>query len=274
MNAFDAKFISKRVADFSRLVCECSHAAPTDGKADLPVQFANIEKTLVRTIDKISGWQMGRTKRTLEDILKEVRTKELLAPALAIHARTAMKAVTEELHARKFLYVAPDFTDFVNQAGLFGDQVWERFASARPDIRDAGNCLAAECSTAAVFHLMRAVEWGLRALCVHVGLKKLKVIRKTGAFHFKPLTEAQWGELLRELKTKIDAKLAKTKRTAKHHADSEFYLPLWQDIQAFKDAYRNHVMHARREYTPTEAIAVFDRVRRFMNLLATRVSES
>ena len=65
------------------------------------------------------------------------------------------------------------------------------------DIREAGNCMAADCNTAAVFHLMRAVEWGLRALCVDLGFRKLKRRNsKTGEVRYTPIAYEDWDNIL------------------------------------------------------------------------------
>ena len=103
MNQFNVKFCAKRVADLARIQSELSHAAPTAQGSDLPISLANLKKTLERSIDAMSGLEMERCQRQLQDILKEVETKPLLAQQLAIHSRSAQKAVTEELHQRKFL---------------------------------------------------------------------------------------------------------------------------------------------------------------------------
>jgi hypothetical protein len=42
--------------------------------------------------------------------------------------------------------------------------------TGRTDATTAGNCLARGDGAACVFHLMQAVEWGLRAMCKHLGL--------------------------------------------------------------------------------------------------------
>lgn len=274
MNLFNVKFCAKRVGDLARIESEFNHADPSTVGADLAASLENLKKTLRRTIAALDGLQMERCQRQLQDILKEAQTKPLLARQLAIHARNAAKAITEELHHRKFLYVEPRFDGYLDQDRLFGDDVWQKFRNARPDIGQAGNCLAADCGTAAVFHLMRAVEWGMRAFCVHLGHKTLRCKKKNGVVIYKPLEYATWDSVLNQLSADVQTKLDKLKRNERRQSEAEFYLPLLQDIGAFKDAFRNHVMHARREYTVLEAHATFERVKRFMTVLATRLPEA
>ena len=51
---------------------------------------------------------------------------------------------------------------------LFGQEATTRFATE--DMVDAGRCLAFGCGTAAVFHLMRVMEVGLKALSSELGI--------------------------------------------------------------------------------------------------------
>jgi hypothetical protein len=74
------------------------------------------------------------------------------------------------LSLHKFAHIAPNVQDYFEQEQLFGGVIYELFPEARNDIRNAGNCLAASLPDAAVFHLMRVAEHGLRALA-----RKIKV---------------------------------------------------------------------------------------------------
>jgi hypothetical protein len=77
------------------------------------------------------------------------------------HIRAAM---TIECGDTFFVRIASDRKSYFEQEHLFGPEVDIAFPGAASDIRDAGDCLAVENNTAAVFHLMRVVEHGLRAL--------------------------------------------------------------------------------------------------------------
>jgi len=184
-------------------------------------------------------------------------------------------ALLQDLTGRVFLQVPTTRRKYVDNEQLFGADVYRQFPSARIDVCESGNCLAADCGTAAVFHMMRAVEWGLRSLCVHLGFRQLKCKnKKTGKVTYKPISYQQWETILSQLQSRMETKLQNVRGGPKKQAWQEFYFPAVQDINAFREAFRNHVMHARRVYTATEAEAVKDRVERFMRLLATRVAEA
>jgi hypothetical protein len=193
---------------------------------------------------------------------------------LAADVRVARDALMTASARHKFLRVAANLGGYVDQSELFGHDVFGKFPSARADVREAGNCLAADCNTAAVFHMMRAVEWGLRSLAASLGLMRITRRKKGGAVkdHI-PLPYSDWEHILNQLQGRVDAKIAKLRPGKRKQDLQEFYYPALQDIRGIKDAWRNHVTHTRREYTATEALAILEHVKRFMVTLATRVSE-
>jgi hypothetical protein len=112
------------------------------------------------------------------------------------------------------------------------------------------------------------------AVCVDLGYRRLRSKdSRTGKVTFKPLEYSEWEAILNQVRSRVTARLSQLKRGRRKQLLQEFYLPVLQDVEGFKDAFRNHVMHTRRHYTHMEANAIRDRVERFMRLLATRVRE-
>jgi hypothetical protein len=95
------------------------------------------------------------------------------------------------------------------------------------DLRQAGRCLALEASTAAAFHLFRAIETLIRA------------------YHFKitgsvlTVRSRNWGAYIRDL----NSAGADTRITG--------------FLQHIKDHYRNPIMHPEVTVSPDEALALF-----------------
>lgn len=182
--------------------------------------------------------------------------------------------ILRDLRSRQFIAIDAERNYFVDRDDLLGRPVADAFPSAVPDIREAGNCLAADCNTAAVFHLMRAVEWGLRALAADLGLKQVKhKIKKSGRVLYTPIAYSEWERILDDLQERVDAKIATLKRGTKKQELQQFYYPALRDIRGIRDAWRNHVMHTRDEYNAEDADAVFTHVKRLMNALAGRIAE-
>jgi hypothetical protein len=105
-------------------------------------------------------------------------------------------------------------------------------------------------------------------------LNQVKRSRKSGKKTYVPLAYAEWEILLNQLHPKVEERINKLKRNALKQAEQEFYYPMLQDIRAVRDAWRNHVMHTRAEYSWKESDAVFEHVRRIMTGLATRIADN
>jgi hypothetical protein len=115
---------------------------------------------------------------------------------------------------------------------------------------------------------------GASGLGVNLGFRRLKQKnRKTGQVTYTPIAYEDWERILSQLQSKVQDHIAKKRRGPQKQVYQEFYLPAVLDIRAMKDAWRNHVMHTRREYSPIEADAIRERVERLLRHLATRLSE-
>ncbi len=105
---------------------------------------------------------------------------------------TLLASLNNEVHQVKFAFIPKDVSIFFENESLFGDEVKKSFPSAAPHIKDAGNCIATDLNTAAVYHLMIAAEFGLRAIAKHL---KVKIKRD--------LQYADWDEVIRAIDTRI-----------------------------------------------------------------------
>jgi len=175
-------------------------------------------------------------------------------------------AVESELLMHCFTFIPEDKEKYFERDGqnaLFGKEVYQNFESARSDIKNAGNSLAADLHDAAVFHLLRVVEIGLRELATNLGLKK---IAKT------PLDYSGWEKVVGAINDKLEAKIPKA-RGQKKSAALKFKHDLLADFKAF-EILRNEIMHGRSHHNEQEAIGLLNRVRDFMQRLAIQVSPS
>ncbi|HEV3276172.1 MAG TPA: HEPN domain-containing protein [Terriglobia bacterium] len=187
---------------------------------------------------------------TLEELLHEVRTFR--------------EALEDEIKQRSFLYVPSKNEAYFEQDYLFGEEVSTKFYNTSVDIKEAGNCFALELYTACVFHLMRVLEHGLKALAVYVGV---------------PPSQTDWGHIIEAIEDEIE-KMGGIKKT-------EWPSEKWPDkaetlnfcskaaiqFRYFKNAWRNYAMHAQEEYGATEAEQIMEHVRVFMKELSERLSE-
>ena len=178
--------------------------------------------------------------------------------------------IDNELRERSFLWINPDRIDYLDRDDLFGPDVYDAFPLARQDIKEAGNCLAAECSTAAVFHLMRGAEIALRALAADRQVQ----------YPDASLSSKQVGDLL----SALDGKLADMrKEDAKHWPSKEikdaqikFYHTAIAEFRDFNEAWRKHMAHAHEGafYDRHQAFSILEHVRQCMQNLAPKISEN
>jgi hypothetical protein len=161
----------------------------------------------------------------------------------------------------KFAFIHPDNVKYFEKPLLFGGEVEAAFPSAASEIMDAGNCLAADLHTAAVFHLMRTTEHGLRSLAKH-----LKVRLK------HPVEFLEWGEIISAIESKLST-VRQMSRGKKKMAELEFFGVILSECNTLKDVWRNPAMHARTRFDEDEALGVFDRVKSLMQKLSERLSE-
>lgn len=177
--------------------------------------------------------------------------------------------ILKALTRATFVKVEDDRRKYVNSQRLFGDAVFDAFKSARQDIEDAGNCLAAECSTAAVFHLMRVAEVGLRALAYD---REAHVFKNAKTLFEIPLELASWDQLIRELEDAEKA-IQGYPQTMARERQFDFYHGAMMQYRAFKNVFRNNIMHTRDSYDRDEAISVYNKVKEFMEILAMHIKE-
>lgn len=211
---------------------------------------------------------MKQVSEQIETIRKNI-DRPVKHEVLAAEARHALDLMLGALSKRKFLRVGLGRSRYLDRDDLFGPTVVTAFYSAVADIKEAGNCLAAECGTACVFHLMRVAEIGLRALAFDRQI----------TFPKGTLDSKQWGEIISQL----EAHAGKLVMVAAAHWPSEtvrqsqirFYQQAMIESRAFNDAWRRHVSHAHDGafYDCDQAVSVMTHTKRFMKQLATKISE-
>lgn len=213
-------------------------------------QFADIE--LGAAVDRIDNQILPAMKSglTWEQVQAE--------------ARILRDLVNNDLWKRRFAYVPVAKADVHDKAGHTWEIVWKQFPSAKEDVQEAVNCYALGCNTACVFHLMRVAEYGLRALA-----REQKIKLPKG----RPLEWADWQEIIAALNKKVEL-IANKKRGPARDAALEFYRATIGQFSAFKDVYRNNVMHSRDSYDEHKAASVLSHVSEFMTILSGKIDEN
>lgn len=282
MNLFDVNALAHVLHKFSQVeyglflpkVAGQGSQVPSDEIKKRMEQGIACAETLFRAVelpDCLSA--VSAAKRQWERPLLDISSAGEIAHRL-------QEDIIAALERRQFLRVADDRLDLLPHArgekfngGVFeiiGPKTLENFPSSEGDFIEAANCLAAECNTAAVFHLMKAAEVGLRALARD----------RAAAFQNKPLDQQEWGTMLGYLDKCIkelrESSASSWTDPGVKDAQIRFYSEIVAELRQFNEAWRRHLSHAREDgiYDRDYAMSVFRHVRLFMQKLADRISEN
>ena len=179
MKLFDVAHLQEVIEELRSIAC----SSELLGQQYYGSTDATDSKFTKRALGAVRGAIEVAEKHDFTDAVRTIyrAENELRYPRefVAIKSETShvADALCDELQKRSFFLVAAAHRDCVENSSFMGQHVSDAFPSAVGDIKEAGNCLGAECNTAAVFHLMRVVELGLRALCAHMGLHRIKRAR-------------------------------------------------------------------------------------------------
>lgn len=151
------------------------------------------------------------------------------------------------------LYCLPRGADafYTPKEPLFGKEVEARIPKAADDISEAGKCFAVGRYTAAVFHLMRAMEVAVQTISASLKIENV---------------EREWGKLLSDIGAKIQA--------MPKGDDRDEWSQVHANLYHVKQAWRNDTMHPKATYTEEEAREVFDAMKAFMRHLASMLPPS
>jgi hypothetical protein len=231
-----------------------------DVGADLKTMVAGVITHLIKEVDELHlNPELSLRVRKLQMELVSNRrfTSDLLLAAL----QEVRQDFTVGLAQRKFAYIETTHEVYFQNEKLFGEKVYESFPEARDDLKDAGTAFSASLYTAAVFHLMRVTEHGLRKLARHL----LVSLTHTGARC--PIEFADWDKVITQIRNKT-SETRKLPAGPKKQAKLEMYSNAADHCEYMKDIFRNNVSHTRKAYNEPEALGVMKRVEHFMLFLA------
>lgn len=263
MQIFLASDIIKTILTLKRLICTWENEAIKYEDRELEAnekKFA-LQNVILPLIKDIKNLDL----KDLEGRLQRMQTQLWGIHKLSVGIHALQELQTEIWHQFSkhiFVYIQTDLSEFFQKTKLFGEEVYNAFPSAREEITAAGSCLACEFYTATIFHLMRTAEVGLRCLARD---RRVKVPKK-------PLEYAEWHHIIEGLDKKIKP-LANKKRGPKKDAALDFYRGSIGELEAFKQIWRNQVMHTRGTYDKYQALSAMHHVKSFMQRLSVRISE-
>jgi hypothetical protein len=259
MEAFDA---GRLVETVHRLACAVSIG--TDDKAPLtPHWRAAILKDFEELLAECEKLGLVVPTHQCHTAIKLLKMGGHTGETGAVARLAAMVSsnIHIEMDVRKYFALLPEKARFYEpKDSLFGKDFETKFPSAVFEIDECGKCLAFERPTAAVFHLMRIMEIGVRAVARCLGIPD----------PLKP-AERNWGFILGAVKKGIDTRWPTT--ADRHAGDGSLFEDVYASLDAVRNPWRNATMHVENKYTPEEAEHIFVAVRGFMKKLASRTDE-
>ncbi len=134
------------------------------------------------------------------------------------------------------------------------------YPNAAFEIEEGAKCIALGRHTASVFHCMRTLEYGIKALAKFLGIPD-------------PIKAAErnWAIILRQICDAIDLKWPKGNRLP--HSDGAKLEGLYSHLDAVRNPWRNAVMHVESVYAPHEALHIIRCTGFFMLELAKHCDE-
>ncbi len=164
-----------------------------------------------------------------------------------------VRRVQEDLSERSFTMMPADKVKYLDELWLDAEPLGAAFPNAHEELRNSARCYAFNQEVACVFHSMRALEIRLSAAATKLGVTSKK---------------PDWQNLINEIEVEI-------KKINGPHAGTDwkqkeqFYSEAATNFRYFKNAWRNHVMHVRDNYTERDAKKIMEHVTSFLNVLAS-----
>ncbi len=165
-------------------------------------------------------------------------------------------SIQHEFTNHLFLDIGPGFKwIFLKPAPP--DEIVNSFSSTIFEFEDASRNLALDQPTAAVFHLMRALETGLNALANHFNVS---------------FERRNWQNIINDVECEIQKIGPANGENWKNQ--EQFYSDAASHFRFLKNAWRNYVMHVHQRYSITEASKIRMHVLDFMQHLSSKLNDS
>ena len=251
MYKFDAATWLRMMEQIAESVSEASRAPQNTRVVEV---FDGSVERVFNHLGKICHEVGLETASTLAYEMKgESQAKDYTVKQYCADLSALKRTVIANMRSIKFMRVSSEYARYLEDGAPL--ELHDHFPTAAAEIESAGDALAYGLGTASVFHLMRAMEVGLRAF----------------AAHFEIDYAPSWDAYFKRLNTKFDQK--HVEKSEEWKQDEPFYKDVYGDLHAVKVAWRNKTMHIDREYSQSEAREVYSAVNTFLIRLSEKISE-
>ena len=164
----------------------------------------------------------------------------------------------DELKDIRLSFIPKEQSMFLDREHKEKENLAQSFPSTLEDYKEAIFCYVNGRHTAAVFHAMRVLEYGLEALAKDVSLN---------------FDVQQWGNIIDQIEKEIKTIRVTMSRGLAKNERLQFLSESAKEFTYFKDGWRNYVAHRRVKYDGHQALSVINHVKAFMIHLSTKIAE-
>lgn len=227
-------------------------ALSNDGyKQELAARFQSARK-----LSRHHGW--FETEQRINEVEQYLLENPCLPQILQHKCADLENHIFRLFDRNLFFHVNPDsskeyfkWVEQKNQTNLM-----RFFPQSFMELSRAANCYLVDEGTASVFHSMRALEIGLNAMA--------------GSLNVAVLDRDQWEVVINKCESAI-SQINGPHAGADWRKKQEFYSEAALHFRFLKNAWRNHVMHARTEYNSPQALEILTHVTTFVASLSTNL---
>jgi hypothetical protein len=213
----------------------------------------DIERYLEELIPQLTQADLDMCLRGAARLLNTV--KETDQSAIIVSGIDALRTrLLDQADSIFCLMLTTRERELFEQPAPFGEEVEAKFQTTSEDLSEAAKCLALQRFTAAIFHLMRALEVAAHAVAGKIGATVIDE-------HGKRLP---WGVIANNMKIVID-------RMQKGSDHQIKWYRVQNQLEVVNRAWRVPTAHPKQTYTPDEAYRVFDATKGFMQELSPLV---
>ena len=237
--------------------------------------------------DDFEFLNLGFTLKYLNDIQKKIISAPITFNEFDREIEILSGRIDHQIEELVFGFIPKEKGHFFEAEKLFGNTVFDNFPSAREEIKEAGNCYALNVNTACVFHLMRVVEIGARAMYWQMTKRKNVVIEKYKKGAAKkmsksiPMELCDWNTLIKGFNIALEKLEAGKSKSIIKNQNHAYFNRLVKIFDNFRSGWRNVISHGneidssskRTLFKEGETSDLMRDTERFMRLLAERVME-
>jgi hypothetical protein len=201
----------------------------------------------------------GSTRKAFDRFYSKITSGQpMTVEDYCVQAMDISDRFIDEMEETYLFHAPKDCAELWGRDDLMSPLARERFPESAQEIRFAGSSYCCSLWTASVFHSMRAAEAGLRQV-----YKELTGIEASTLDGMK--------DVIKDIKTAAN-QIDEQKKSSERSARSQHYSEIASTAALFKDAWRNHVAHARLVYDQPQAHLVLTATRHFFEKAAAPIS--